>query len=134
MSKLIIYFSLSGHNREFANDLAEEEEMDIIEFAPGGYLRIFQFLCRGRLARRAKKIDTRNYDEIILFGPIWGGKPAPAVMALLKNLDLEGKSIDCHISHTGNKGETESIIKEILSERNVNIKSINFSLIPEKET
>lgn len=133
MSKLIIYYSLTGKNRQFAEDLAEKEKGNLIEFAPGGYLRVFQFFFKGGLKKRAKKIDTNNYNEIIIYGPVWGGKPAPAVLALLNNLELKGKDIECHLSHTGNLGETESIVTKIINERNGKLKAINFNLIKEEE-
>ena len=82
------------------------------------YLRVFQFFAKRRLAKRAKKIDTSSYSEIAIFGPIWAGKPAPAVTALLQNLEISGKEIQCSITHTGNQGESENIIKEIISEKN----------------
>jgi hypothetical protein len=132
MSKLIIFFSLAGHNREFANELAEKEKIDIIEFAPGSYLRVFQFFSKRRLAKRAKKIDTSKYNELIIFGPVWAGKPSPALMALLENLEMDGKNVECNISHTGNYGETESQVKDIISSRNGTLKNINFTLIKEK--
>jgi hypothetical protein len=132
MSKLIVFFSLSGNNREIAKERAEKENCQIIEFSPGGYLRVFQFFFKRGLKRKAKKIDAGNYDELIIYGPIWAGKPAPAIMALLKNLDLEGKSVECQFSHTGNLGETEEITNEIIKERNGTINNISFYQINEK--
>jgi hypothetical protein len=132
MSKLIIYFSLAGHNRDLANELAEKEKSDIIEFAPGGKLRVFQFFSRRSLAKRAKKIDTTKYKDLVIFGPIWAGKPAPAFMALLQNLEIAGKKIECNITHTGNFGETENLVKNIISERNGTVKNINLTKIEEK--
>ena len=134
MNKLIIFFSLTGKNREVAYDLAEEEKSDILEFSPGGYLRVFQYVSKRRLVKRAKKIDTRKYKELIIIGPIWGGKPAPAIMALLENVELDNKTIECHFSHTGNFGETENLVKNLISERNSSVKKINFNLISKKAT
>ena len=133
MSKLIIYFSLSGNNRKLAKELAKKEKMDIIEFAHGGYLRVvFHYLCKGRLARKAKKIDTNNYDEIIIFGPIWGDKPAPAIRALLENLEITRKNIECHITHTMDKIDVaEEIIKKTIAERKATLKNLDFTLIKE---
>ncbi|NHJ47501.1 MAG: hypothetical protein FK733_06925 [Asgard group archaeon] len=132
MNKLIIFFSLMGHNQDFANKMVEKEKIDIMEFSPGGKLRVFQFFSKRKLARRAKKIDTSNYDELILFGPIWAGKPAPALMALLQNLEIDGKAVECHITHTGNYGETEKLVKDIITSRNATLKGVNLNLVAEK--
>ena len=136
MSKLIIYFSLTGNNRRFAKELAKKENLDILEFTHGGSLRVvFHFMFKGRLARKAKKIDISNYDEIIIFGPIWGDKPAPAVSALLENLEIAGKNIECHISHTMDKIDVaEEIIKNTIAERNGTLKKLDFTLVAEKTT
>jgi hypothetical protein len=132
MTKLVIFFSLSGNNKKSATDLAEKEKLDVLEFSPGGFLRVFQFLSKRRLAKKAKKIDTTNYKDLVFFGPIWAGKPAPALMALLQNLDISGKNVECFITHTGNYGESEDLVKTIISERNGKLLGVNFTKIEEK--
>ena len=79
MSNIIIFFSLMGHNKKIANEIAEKEEIAVLEFAPGSVFRVFQYIHgKGRRARKASEINLSNYDEISLYLPIWGGKPAPA--------------------------------------------------------
>ena len=134
MSKLVIYFSLSGNNRKFAKELAEKEKLDIIEFTHGGNLRVVShFMFKGRLAKKAKKIDTSNYNELVIFGPIWGDKPAPAVSALLENLEITGKNIECHITQTMDKTDiAEEIIRNTIAERKGTLKKLEFTKVAEK--
>jgi hypothetical protein len=134
MSTLIIFFSLNGHNRDLAKKKAEKEEADILEFVPGGFLRIFNFLCRRRLAKRAKKIDTNEYNKLVLFGPIWWGKPAPAFMELMKNIDLAEKEVEINITQTAENEGIEELVRETILKRNGDIETINFIMVEEKQT
>ena len=73
MKKIILYFSLLGHNREIAEKMAEQENCKAIEFSPGNKLRVFQILGgKKRLRKRARRIDEEiiTFDEIIICGPI----------------------------------------------------------------
>lgn len=136
MNSIIIYFSLLGHNRRIAEEIAENENCDLLEFASGSIFRVFQYLMgEKRLAKKAKKVnlDVANYNEIIICGPIWGGKPAPAINALLDNLDMKGKNVSCYITYTQDYGDSEEIIKNYIEKNNGKVIEIKFTKISKKE-
>lgn len=94
MATIVLFFTLLDHNRRIAQEIAENKKCELLEFAPGSILRGFQFFMgKKKLAKKAKEMNENltNYEELIICGPIWGRKPAPAVNALLENLNIEGK-------------------------------------------
>ena len=132
MNSIIIYFTLLGHNRHIAEEIAERENCELLEFAAGSIVRGFQYLMgKKRLAKKAKKInvDIANYNEIIICGPIWGGKPAPAINALLNNLDMKGKTVSCYMTYSQDYGNSEDIIKDLIQKNSGEVQEIKFNKI-----
>ena len=136
MDKIGIYFSILGNNRRIASEMAEKENYDFIEFAPGNILRVFQFFSgKKRLVKKAQKLNPQieNFNNIILHGPIWAAKPAPAIMKLIENLNLTGKSVSCHFTYTQDYGATEEMVKEVISSKGAQINEITFTNISKKK-
>jgi hypothetical protein len=134
MSKIVLYYSLLGHNRTIAEEIAVKEKCEIKEFAPGNLLRVFQFFSgKKKLAKKAKNINTEieNHDDLIICGPIWAGKPAPAIQKLLENLDLKGKTVTCYFTYTQDYGETENSVRSMIQEKAGNVKEITFKIVSE---
>lgn len=132
MNGIIIYYSLLGHNEQIAQRLERDKGYDVIEFAPGSLMRVFQFFFRKkRLNKKAQELKERlkEIDDIIICSPIWAGKPAPAVIALLNNLDLNGKRIECHFTYTQNHGNTEDIVNDIVDKNSGEMSEIEFHQI-----
>jgi hypothetical protein len=73
------------------------------------------------------QIDAMDY--IVMHGPIWGGKPAPAVMKLLENLDFNQKSVSCHFTYTQNYGETEKLVNNLIINKGGMVNIIEFHKI-----
>lgn len=96
MKGLITYFSLTGNNKRIANKLAEEKKYEIVEFAPGNVLRVFYMLFKRGLDKKASRMSFKDYEDIIICGPVWAGKPAPPVQSLIKK--ARGKSIRLYLS------------------------------------
>ena len=133
MKSIVIYYTLLGHNRDIAEEIAERENCDILEFAPGSFLRCFHFfLLHKTLKKRAKEVDIAEYNEIIICGPIWAAKPAAAIRFLLEALDLRGKTVKIYFTFTQNYGETESMIRELMEKRGANLIDIQFKNILKK--
>ena len=133
MKSIVIYFSLLGHNKEIAQQIANKEGCDILEFSPGSIWRVFQFFTRhGKLKKKAKQVDVSDYDEVIVCGPIWAGKPAAAIKYLLEALDLKGKTTRTYWSYTQDFGETEEIIKKQMEAKGAILKDIAFKNISKK--
>ena len=86
MKDLIIYFSLAGATKSYAQERAEKEGADIRElievpkrngftaWIPG----VFQAI-RNTQTKIEPIGDFDSYDKIILAGPIWAGNAAPAL-------------------------------------------------------
>ncbi len=132
MDSIIIYFTLLVHNRHIAEEIAERENCELLEFAAGSIFRGFQYLMgKKRLAKKAKKInvDIANYNEIIICGPIWGGKPAPAIKTLLDNLDITGKKVRCYFTYSQDYGNSEEIITSLIQKNSGIVKEIKFNKI-----
>jgi flavodoxin len=135
MSKIGIYFTIRGNNKKVASEMAKKENYEIIEFAPGNIMRVFQFfLGKKRLSKKAKELQSKlmEHEDIIIHGPIWGGKPAPAVLKLLENLEFTGKNVSCHFTYTQNYGDTEKLVTEIIQRNNGLVKLIDFTNISQK--
>ncbi len=134
MSKIVLYYSLLGHNRAIAEKIAEREKCEIKEFAPGNLLRVFQISIRKKkLAKKAIKLNTEieYHDDLIICGPIWARKPAPAMQKLLENLNLEGKNVSCNFTYTQDYGDTENIVRTLIQEKSGVVKEISFHIVSE---
>ena len=136
ISKIVLYYSLLGHNRAIAEEIVEKEKCEIIEFAPGNLLRVFQFFGgKRKLAKKAIKanVEVLNHDELIICGPIWAGKPAPAIQKLLENLDLKGKTVSCIFTYTQDYGDTENSVRSMIQEKLGSVKEIIFKMVSESK-
>lgn len=134
MNTLIIYYSIFGNSKGIATNIAQVNNYDIVEFNPGTIFRVFQFFMRKkRLIKKAKKLEIRNYDSLIVCGPIWAGKPAPAIIKLLENIGIKNKNISCNFTYTQDYGETETQITELISENGGNPQDIIFWDITNKK-
>lgn len=134
---VLIYFSLSGNNKKFAENMMHNGSLDVIEFAPGGFGRVFQFFF-GK-SKRIKQVEQLNeqikdHTKIMIYGPIWGGAPAPAVKTLVEHLNVNGKMVHFQISYTGNYGDSEQYIRDLITKRGGTLREIRFVQVKEKTT
>lgn len=131
MKHLVLFYSLTGNNHRLAEELAKKKNCDLIEFSPGSLLRVFTFFFgKTGLVKKAKKLDLKDYDTIYLCGPIWAQRPAPALLAVLKNSDLRDKRVNCYFTYTQNYGNTDKMVKELLKSSGAHpgeVKFINIS-------
>ena len=133
MDTLVVYYSIFGNNKGIATNIAQANNYDIVEFNPGTIFRVFQFFMRKkRLAKKAKQIDITNYNNLIICGPIWGAKPAPAIIKLLENVGIENKNISCNFTYGQDYGETESQITDLITINGGNCQEIIFWNIDNK--
>ena len=135
MNTIIIYFSIQGNNKRIATEIANKNNYDIIEFAPGTIFRVFQlFMRKKRLIKKAKTLNIQEYDNLIICGPIWAYKPAPAIIKLLETLELKEKNVSCYFTYTQDYRDTEDLVKEIIESKGGNSKDMIFNNISKKET
>jgi flavodoxin len=134
MDTLVVYYSIFGNNEGIATNIAQVNNYDIVEFNPGTLFHVFQFFIRKkRLAKKAKQIDIKNYTRLIICGPIWAGKPAPAITKLLENIGIKNKNISCNFTYTQDYGETENQIKDVIAINGGNPQEIIFWNITKKK-
>lgn len=127
MDTIVVYYSIFGNNKGIATNIAQVNNYEIVEFNPGTFFRVFQFFVRKkRLDKRAKVIDISNYENLIVCGPIWGGKPAPAIIKLLENIGIQNKNVSCNFTYTQDHGETETQIADIIAKNGGISKEIIF--------
>lgn len=93
----VVYYSLTGHSEHAAKRLAEGLDCALIEvsapsYATGflGYLRAGYDSLRQRYTLPPQTFTTlRDFDRVVICGPIWTSYPAPPLRALLKgDIDL----------------------------------------------
>ena len=134
MDTLVVYYSIFGNNEEIATNIAQANNYDLIEFNPGTMLRVFQFFLRKkRLAKKAKQINIEKYNNLIVCGPIWAGKPAPAIIKLIENIGIKNKNVSCNFTYTLDYGETEAQIAESIKKNGGISKEIIFWNIRDTE-
>ena len=100
MATAIIYYSLSGKTRGFAEKTAAETGAELFEIREkkkrNGFTAFFPGVFQAGGLKCSEIIppdtDLTAYDEIVIMGPIWAGHPAPAVNSAIGLLP-EGKAV-----------------------------------------
>jgi hypothetical protein len=91
MRSLIVYYSRTGSTRKVAQALAGMLGADLAEvscdrYAPGffGYLRAGYGSIKERLpAIEVPPVVEQPYDLVLIGAPMWVGRPAPPIRAIL---------------------------------------------------
>ena len=128
MKTAILYYSLSGKTKAFAQKTAEAIGAELFEihevkkrngftaFFPG----VFQAGGLKRTAIEPLSADLDAYDEIMVMGPIWAGHPAPAVNSAIDLLPA-GKAVSL-VCISGRGGYDLSKTAAFITERGCTIK------------
>ena len=120
MDTVILYYSRSGKTKAFAEKLAAESGADIFEVCEikkrNGFTAFIPGCCLSMGMKSSAiiplDVDLSAYDEIVIMGPIWAGKPAPAVNSIIGLLPA-GKTVSLHCTAGGgeaNLSKTEALI------------------------
>jgi hypothetical protein len=129
MNGLIIYYSLTGTNKQVSINQSVKNGFELLEFAPGGFTRVFNLFWNKGLWLRAKELKINDYNNLIINGPIWGGKPAPAIRALIESLDLKNRKVSVNLTHTGDPGNSSEYINKVLSDKGAKINGVSVKLV-----
>lgn len=122
---VIFYYSWKGSTERVAKAVAQKiggtcrrlEEIKIRRWITG-------FIGAGYAALRELRADLRPYDreisssELWIGSPVWAGKVAPAILTLLDDMDLSGKTVNCFIVCGDKNGEKPlSLLKNKIEEK-----------------
>ena len=129
MANLILFYSLSGKTKAYAEKLAAETGASVHEicetknrngftaFFPG----VFQAGGFKRSAIQPLEVDFSAFDEITILGPIWAGKPAPAVNSAIDLLP-EGKMVSL-VCTSGGGGNDLTKTADMIRARGCTVKN-----------
>ena len=101
MKTLIIFYSLSGNTKAYAEKKAKELGADIEEIIAEKKPSMLSALFFGvSKASKRQKIPTKplraqviDYDKVIIMSPIWASNPAPAINNIFDLLP-SGKKVE----------------------------------------
>lgn len=82
MKTIVVYYSNKGSNKYLAEKISKSLSCEIEEIKPR--LNIFLlFLMNIHLGIRSLKHNIKEYDKVILCGPIWMGKLIPPLRSFI---------------------------------------------------
>lgn len=103
MKGILVYFSLDGNTKLVCEKIAASAGMDTLELVPAkpfpnkGFLKM---LVCGRAAVKGKRsklenynFNPKDYDFIIIGGPVWAASPAPPINSFLSENSFFGKKV-----------------------------------------
>lgn len=133
MSKLFIYYTLSG-NGDVVSNYLKEKGFDIRKIETKYKLSRHMFFAMMKggfhalIGKKAKLINYDNnindYDEIIIGSPIWNSRLTPPINTVLKNTNLENKKITFILYSGGGIGKkaTKKLSKKYPDSTIINLK------------
>jgi len=112
MSTAIFYYSLSGTTKALAEKQAAETGANLFEICEvkkrNGFTAFIPGCCLAMSGKGSAIVppdaDLAAYDEIVIMGPIWAGRPAPAVNSIIGLLP-EGKTVSLVCTAGGGTGD-----------------------------
>ena len=124
MSKLFLYYSLSG-NGDFVADVLKENGFDVRKVEPSKKPPkkfFFQILHGGFNAGRQYceplkdyDADVSAYDEVVIGSPVWNGRLSCPINTVLRDTDLSGRKVSFVLySGSGEAKKAEEQIKKRL--------------------
>ena len=135
MSKLFIYYSLSG-NGDVVSNYLKEKGFDIRKIETKYKLskHMLPAMMKGGfhalIGKKAKLINYNNdiseYDEIIIGSPIWNSRLTPPINTVLRDTDLSNKKLTFILYSGGGYGKkaTKKLSKKYPYANIINIKQI----------
>ncbi|MDL2319220.1 hypothetical protein LJC74_09155 [Eubacteriales bacterium OttesenSCG-928-A19] len=130
MKQLILCYSYSGQTKQKMEALARETGADLMEIKdvrPRGKVSAYasgslQSMRGAASPIQPLSIDWTAYDRVTLAGPIWAGKPAPAVNSAA-DLIPSGMAVDVTLTSMSGNGNTDRL-RERLEARGCKVGTI----------
>ena len=135
---LVMYFSMFGSNEKIADIISMELDALKIKVATSGWgmLKIPVHMIKGVLERDVVMIPNKNlkeYNTIFLGGPVWAGKPCPALMDIIKKINIKDKNIVLFLTAKSDFGKAESVIRDAVKKKGAKIKALFMFFTSESE-
>lgn len=101
MKTVVLYYSRTRKTAEAAKTLARELEADIIEISDlkerKGALNYItasiDAVRENKTLINPRTVDLTPYKVVYIGTPVWGGKPAPAIITLIDRCNFQGKDV-----------------------------------------
>lgn len=120
MKTLVAYYSKSGNTKKVAEEIAKELKSDIDEIkdlkklGPLGIM----IACRNSMKQKKSKIvfskDPKEYDLIVLGGPVWAWNLLPQLRAYLDENKNKIKKLGFFLTYGGDYGKNFEQLNEII--------------------
>ncbi|MBR1649408.1 MAG: hypothetical protein IJ689_07435 [Alphaproteobacteria bacterium] len=137
---LVIYYSLTGHTKDIARQIADKTGADLYEIqtvetysSPSVYMKSKKELSSGQYPE-LKKDDLPNiklYDTVFIGAPVWWYTMAPALYSYLQNTDFENARVAAFSTQGSNFGSFFKDFAEMAKNAQI-LPSENFNNIDEK--
>ncbi|MDR0952350.1 MAG: hypothetical protein LBM18_05445 [Oscillospiraceae bacterium] len=116
MKNIVLYYSFTGHSREFAEAFAKEHGYEATEVTtPKKHGMAYAFiigcpksLSGGSVAIKPLALSLEDVDEVHVFAPVWAGCCAPAMNTALKQLP-KGTKVYMHMVSSGGESNRSMI-------------------------
>ena len=116
MSKLVLFYSFSGHTAKFAAEFAKANGAELIEVKSAEKLGKFKAYTTGCFKAMTCRpmpiqpiaVDFSKYSDIYAFAPIWAGGMAPFMIAALQQVTKGAKVSLRLISGSGKSSKAKN--------------------------
>ncbi len=128
-NNIVLYFSMFGKNEKIADIISMEFNALKMRIAASGwgFLKIPLHMIKGVLERDVVMIPNKNlkdYNTIFIGGPVWAGKPCPALMDTIKKVRIKDKNVVLFLTATGDFGNAENIMRDAVRKKGAKVKAL----------
>lgn len=136
---LVVYYSLTGHTKDIAEQIAAKTGADIFEIktvetysSPSVYMKSKKELTSKKYPELQGNLpDITKYDTIFVGGPVWWYTMAPALYSYLKVTDFGGARVVPFSTQGSNFGSFYKDFADMAKNAQI-LPSENFNNIDEK--
>lgn len=136
---LVVYYSLTGHTKDIAEQIAAKTGADIFEIktvetysSPSVYMKSKKELTSKNYPELQGSLpNVADYDTIFVGGPVWWYTMAPALYSYLKVTDFGGTRVVPYSTQGSNFGSFYKDFADMAKNAQI-LPSENFNNIDEK--
>jgi len=136
---LVVYYSLTGHTKDIAEQIAAKTGADIFEIktvetysSPSVYMKSKKELTSKNYPELQGNLpNVADYDTIFVGGPVWWYTMAPALYSYLKVTDFGGAHVVPFTTQGSNFGSFYKDFADMAKNAQI-LQSENFNNIDEK--